>query len=231
MARHSLQIELDLRPPPSWGGARRGAGRKKSPSSGLPHLSRPKLARHQPCHVTLRLRRDLPSLRRPRFVRAFRRSLAKASLRPQFRVAHFSLQGNHAHFIVESSHAVALGRGMMAVGARLARLVNRQAGRIGEVLADRYHLHLLRTPSEVRRALAYVLLNHRHHAAQRGTSAVAGADPASSGAWFSGWKRRAAIARPPPDTPAGVAPPLGWLLNAGWRKHRLIDPAEVPGKR
>ncbi|MCC6129626.1 MAG: hypothetical protein IT186_06825 [Acidobacteria bacterium] len=51
----------------------------------------------------------------------------------------------------------------MAVGSRLARLVNRQADRTGAVLADRHPLHMLRASREVQRALAYVLLNHRHH--------------------------------------------------------------------
>lgn len=162
-------------------------------------------------------------------MRAFRRSLAHATARASFRVVQFSLQKNHAHFLVESSDTAALGRGMMAVGSRLARLVNRDAVRTGPVLSDRYHMHVLRTPLEVRRALAYVLLNHRHHAAQRGVSSSAGPDPASSGPWFDGWTRAASVARPPPDEPSGVAGPRGWLLTAGWRRRGRIDPAEVPG--
>lgn len=37
-------------------------------------------------------------------------------------------------------------------------------GRRGRVLADRYHAHILRTPSEVRNAVRYVRDNHRKHA-------------------------------------------------------------------
>jgi len=74
------------------------------------------------------------------------------SERPGFRLVHYSLQGNHAHLIVEARDAEMLGRGMMAIGSRLARAVNRVAGRSGRVLADRYHARLLRRPKEVRAA-------------------------------------------------------------------------------
>ena len=67
--------------------------------------------------------------------------------------------------IVEAKDRDALGRGMKSIGSRLARAVNRVFKRAGPVLADRYHVRVLRTPREVRNALAYVLLNARRHAA------------------------------------------------------------------
>ena len=102
----------------------------------------------------------------------------------------------------------------------------------GTVLDGRYHLRALHTPLEVHRALRYVLLNHRHHAAQRCRPnhpidrAKAAPDPASSGRWFDGWR----IATAPPNSKdtCEVAPARTWLLHAGWRRHGLIDPAEVP---
>jgi hypothetical protein len=110
-------------------------------------------------------------------------------------LVHYSLLGNHAHLVVEARGESALGRGMMAIGARLARAVNRAMARSGQVLADRYHARLLETPREVRHALRYVLLNARRHAAQAVAKAAAKLpeglriDPASSGRWFDGWKR------------------------------------------
>jgi REP element-mobilizing transposase RayT len=109
-----------------------------------------------PVHVTLRVLPNLPSLREGRFVLEFRRSLAEASERGSFRVTHYSLQGDHAHMIVEAHGKEALARGMMSIGARLARAVNRVGGRSGPVLDGRYHHRSLRSPREVRRALAYV---------------------------------------------------------------------------
>jgi len=114
------------------------------------------------------MRDDVPSLRTVRVVREVERAFAAAGDRKGFRLVHYSLQGNHAHLIVEADDERALGRGMKAIGARLARAVNRVFRRSGPVLADRYHVRALRTPREVRNALAYVLLNARRHAAKAG---------------------------------------------------------------
>jgi hypothetical protein len=49
------------------------------------------------------------------------------------------------------------------------------------MLADRYHARLLRSPSEVRRVVAYVRDNHRKHMASIGRPLAAGyVDPYSS---------------------------------------------------
>jgi hypothetical protein len=133
------------------------------------------------------------------------------------------------HLVVEAAGKEALGRGMKSVGIRLARAVNRVFGRKGPVLFGRYHLRVLKTPREVRHALAYVLLNARGHWKQRtGSAPPVGLDIASSGAWFDGWKRPPPTAAKPKGSPP-VARPRYWLLRVGWRRRGLVDPAEVPG--
>src|SRR4029450_11337981 len=124
-------------------------------------------------------------------VREWRRSLAEASERGSFRVAHYSLQGDHAHLIVEAQGKDALACGMKSIGARLARAVNRVSVRGGPVLDGRYHHRSLRSPREVRRALAYVLLNARRHLAKRRTPESVHLDGASSARWFDGWRPQA----------------------------------------
>ena len=163
-------------------------------------------------------------------VREFRRSLAESSERGAFRVAHYSLQGDHAHLIVEAHGKQALANGMKSIGARLARAVNRVAGRSGAVLDGRYHHRSLRSPREVRRALAYVLLNARRHLAKRrhAPRAATSLDPASSARWFDGWRRKAAAPSPVTRERREVARPRTWLLRLGWRRHGLIDPSELP---
>jgi REP element-mobilizing transposase RayT len=182
-----------------------------------------------PCHVTLKVRTGLPSLRSARFVREFERSLRAAYERGRFRVAHYVVQPDHVHAIVEAASREDLASGMKSLGARVARAVNRVFRLHGRVLADRYHLHILRTPREVRNALAYVLLNARRHAAKLGrrVSTALRIDPASSGRWFDGW-------RVPPSTRARCDPPAvatarTWLLAVGWRRRGVIDLSEVPG--
>jgi hypothetical protein len=147
------------------------------------------------------------------------------------RVAHYSLQGDHAHLIVEAHGKEALGRGMMSIGARLARAVNRVGRRSGPVLDGRYHHRSLRSSREVRRALAYVLNARRHLAKSRGVSrsATAHLDGASSARWFDGWRPEAASRIQVSSGTSEVARPRTWLLRVGWRRHGLVDPREVPG--
>ena len=186
-----------------------------------------------PIHVTLRVRPGVPSLRGGALVREWRHSLAEASERGSFRVTHYSLQGDHAHLIVEAHGKEALARGMMSIGARLARAVNRVGRRSGPVLDGRYHHRSLRSPREVRRALAYVLLNARRHLAKsRGVSrsATAHLDGASSARWFDGWRPEVESRIQNSGGASEVARPRTWLLRLGWRRHGLVDPSEVPGE-
>ena len=182
--------------------------------------------------VRLRVLDDVPGLRCAQFVREFRKTLRKGARRHGFRVVHYSIQDDHAHFLVEAQGKVCLANGMKSLGARFARCVNRVFDRAGRVLADRFHHVVKRTPTEVRRALAYVLLNVRKHFWQRRRrKPPVVLDGASSGLWFDGWKGRA----PPagryadPRRACEVAPARSWLLAKGWRRIGLIDPAEVPG--
>ena len=228
MARRLRQLELDLTGPARWGGRRVGAGRKPGPNARNAHRPRAPLAARFPCHVTLKVRRGLPSLRTVKLVRELERSLTAACERGRFRLVHYSVQHDHLHALVEATSARDLACGMKSIGSRLGRAVNRVFRRRGRVLSDRFHLHVLRTPREVRHALAYVLMNARRHLAKLGRPMprVARMDPASSGGWFDGWRTAGAALdeRPPP-----VATPHTWLLRIGWRRHGLLDLAEIPG--
>jgi REP element-mobilizing transposase RayT len=223
--RSSRQLALDLRAKPTWGGRRDGAGRKRGANPRDPHRAHAPLDARHPCHVTWRVRREIPSLRSRRFVRAFERSMRIACDRGRFRVVHYSVQRDHVHLIVEASSSHDLACGMKSVGARIARAVHRVFGRSGAVLADRFHRHVLRTPREVRNAIAYVLCNARKHAQALGLRVSAAVDPASSGRWFAGWRRPVAAASDPP----AIAQPRSWLLRIGWRRHGLVSAVETPG--
>ncbi len=195
-------------------------------------MRRPPVPQGCPSHVTLRLRSETPGLRNRRFLRELRPSLRRGCERRGFRVVHYSVQRNHLHLIVESAGKEALGRGMKAISARVARAAQRAFGLSGSVLHGRYHLRILRTPREVRHALAYVLLNARKHWRERhGATPPIGLDAASSGRWFDGWRRVPGSREPPPDVleEPDVAPSRTWLLSVGWRRHGLVDPAELPG--
>lgn len=222
--RQPEQLALPLAKP-TWGGRRKGAGRKRGDNAGTPHKARPRHKRHQPVHVTLRLLAGLPSLRRADVFPVVKRALAAGSEREGFALVHYSVQSNHLHLIVEADDSRALSGGVAGLAIRVARRLNAHLARRGRVFAGRFHAHALKTPREVRNALAYVLLNHRHHRASR-RGGDAAFDPCSSSACFDGWAHA-----PPRCTPddAGVCAPTTWLLAKGWRRHRLLRPTETPG--
>lgn len=208
------QLEFALAPRHGWGGGRPRAGRKPGPHPRIAHSMRPALAPRFPCHVTLRVRRDVGSLRSAYVLREVERSWRRACDRGRFRLVHYSIQPDHVHMIVEAASSRDLACGVKSVAARLARAANRALGREGPVLADRYHARVLRSPLEVRNAIAYVLLNARRHAWK-------------SGRWFAGWVLLLRRAQDPPV----VASPRTWLLGLGWRQHGLLRLDEIPGYR
>jgi len=170
-------------------------------------------------HLTVRCMAGLPSLRSMEVLPAVVRALSAAQ-RDDFRVVHFSVQDNHVHLLVEADDTHALGAGARGLGIRLARAVNKASGRRGRVLDDRYHTRPLRTPREVRFALAYVLFNFKKHQVRVPTRL----DPCSSAPWCDGFRARPAAAL----EGAPVVAPRTWLVRVGWRRHGLLSPDEHP---
>ncbi len=187
-------------------------------------------------------------IRGPGYLRGFRvypgvrQALCAARERLGARIVHFSVQSDHLHLLVEARDQIALGRAMKGFGVRVARRLNRLAGRTGRVIAERFHARYLRTPSEVRRALVYVLQNGAKHGQgdARQARGLPWVDPFCSAAFFSGWNDRCRRWIPPRDAPdhplhrwgsadTPVAAPRSWLLRRGWlRAGGPIDVAEQP---
>jgi|SRR5688572_27548247 len=225
--RASLQGELPLR---GRGGRRTNSGRKRLASSGVPHRPRPAHKPRNPVHVTLRTVWKVGSLRAKRPFKLIREAIrAVATAREDFRIVHFSVQGNHLHLLVEAEDERSLGRGMQGLAIRIARAINRLLRRRGPVFTDRYHRRDLTTRRETRHCLAYVLQNFRKHAMQRGERCRPGwIDDCSSSPWFRHWARPPATPLSKEDPP--VATPETWMLREGWQLHGLIDPDEVPSR-
>jgi REP element-mobilizing transposase RayT len=218
-ARRWKQRELDsLR----HGGRREKAGRKKG--RRVSRTARPALSRHHPVHCTLRVRDDAPRLRRVNAWAVLRAVFRRGKDRFGFRLVHFSVQTNHLHLLCEAEDKRSLARGMQGLAIRVARHMNRLAGRRGKLFADRYHAEILGSPTRVRRALVYVLHNGAHHNPE-----LAGAiDVYSSAPYFNGWRRRIRL-RFVDDGPPPVVPARTWLLTTGWlRAGGPIDHDEVP---
>lgn len=223
--RPSAQLSLATRGT-GRGGWRAGAGRKPRPEhERRGHVPRPTITPRYPVHVTLRVRPGVPTLRRGRIVRALRSCFVAGKDRFGFRLAHFSIQSNHLHLIVEADDARALSRGMQGLCIRIARRINGLLGRTGKVFTERYHVHVLRTPTETRRALVYVFGNGRKHLRASDPDWV---DEASSAVWFQGWRFSVQDMRLETEE-SPVLSPRGWLLREGWKQAGgPIGPGEAP---
>ena len=240
MSPRPAQLALALQQPRTWGGRRKNAGRKPSrPGTWVPHTARPWHDANHPVHVTLRVKRGIPSLRGYKLAGVIGAGLRRAATSPwtrqverrrTFRVVHFSIQPNHLHLIVEATSKQALARGLQGLASGLARRVNRKLGRKGSLFSDRYHAHALATPTEVRHAIVYVVKNYEKHPVaipDRGTEPQDGIDPLSSARWFTGWRDPP----PAPSAPPPVASPTTWLARCGWKKRGLLRRDERPAQR
>jgi REP element-mobilizing transposase RayT len=224
------------------GGKRRGAGRKPDGArAGERHGARPEFKPHHALHVVMRVAPEVGSLRRRKMYKAVREATITAALRERFRIVHVSLQRNHVHMLVEAEHRAALARGMQGFQISAARHINIALGdgvrrRRGKVFADRYHVEVIRTPTQARHAIRYVLSNFRKHGEDRdGLSSTWLVDPFSTGILFPDWQELQDQAWMWPIRatydPLVVRRPQGWLLREGWKRGGgPISARDVPSK-
>ncbi len=180
-----------------------------------------------PLHLTMRVA-GVPSLRSQQCMKVMRTAFRAGKERFGFRLVHYAVQSNHLHLIVEANDKRALSSGARGLAIRIAMGLNDLLGRTGKVFTERYHAVPLASPRQIRRALAYVLLQERRHAAGRRRALTTTLDRCSSAPGFDGFKNVAPRAGPWSET---VVEAGTWLLATGWRRHGAIDPREIPGAR
>ena len=198
------------------GGPRKGAGRKpKGRVAGVSHAKRAAVPVSYPVHITIKLRKGLPSLRTWGAYAVLRDCLAAACGRKGLRLVHYSVQSNHIHLICEATGRPSISRGMQGLCIRIAKRFNAYWGRKGQVFADRYHEVVLRSPRQVRNALCYVL----HNAKKHGLKLTHALDPFSSAPWFDAWKEKVTIkGLDAIEDPTAEA--RSYLLSVGWKRAR-----------
>ncbi len=159
MRRKSKQLPLKYH---GHGGAREGAGRKKNPNSGVPHVKRPSIQEKHPMHITVRLSDRVVSLRSKEAFRVFQNAV-KASRSFGLRVLQYAVLGNHFHLLVEAPDSKSLTRAMKCLNVRLALGLKKLSSLSQPVLKHRFDLKILKTPTQIRNALVYVLANASKH--------------------------------------------------------------------
>jgi REP element-mobilizing transposase RayT len=219
------------------GGKRKGAGRKpKSGRSGTSHVARPKIKASVPMHVTIRLERDIGTLRRPLMYKALLQATIVAAKHADMRIIHMSIQKDHLHLILEADNHEALTRGMKSFLGSAAKRINacivvdgkRRRGRVFE----RFHLELITNPHQAQRTLSYVLNNWRKHQECFDREAQHWMiDPYSSANLFDGWLEREQIKPWSGYVSLRVQPPTSWLLYEGWKKYGPISCFDIPSSQ
>jgi REP element-mobilizing transposase RayT len=214
----------------TWGGKRRGAGRKRvAARPQVPHRVRERVNPRHPILVTTRVMPDVARLRTDAMYGAIREAVARATkwlYEPEpFRIVHASVQGNHLHLLVEAGSNEALTRGMKGFLVSCAKRLNTIAGRKGRVFADRFHSSMLATPRQVRNALVYVLANFRKHGDARSGERL---DRYSSAFALPDWWSSETIVLRDVPLLLPVALPRTWLLAEGWRRAGPISPWARP---
>jgi REP element-mobilizing transposase RayT len=233
------------------GGKRAGAGRKpKGARAGESHGARPKFKPYHGLHVVMRVVPEVRSLRRRKMYQAIREATIAAARSERLRIVHVSLQRSHVHLIVEAENAEMLARGKQGFAISAARHVNRVLGegegegesqgerrRRGKVFAGRYHVEVIKSPTQARHTLAYVMNNWRKHGEDReGLPSTWLVDPFSSAVAFPDWlelqgqpwmwKMRETY------DPLVVFRPRTWLLAEGWKRAGgPISAHDVPSRR
>jgi len=194
---------------PQRGGKRKGAGRKRAVGRRArgSHKARPHFDRPAAVLVTLRVADYVWNLRSARSFRLFEQCLADALGRFGLRIIQFAVMGNHVHLIVEADSSESLSRGIQGLSIRIAKALNRLMDRSGTVFSDHFHSRILKTPTELVTAIAYVLDNHAHHFGGTATR-----------------DRFSSAALPSDRCERILAQPRTWLLRAGWRRAHRVPP-------
>jgi REP element-mobilizing transposase RayT len=205
-----------------WGGIRRDAGRPNQ-SGEVGHSKRPRVKGSTPLHVTWRLREKSVNLRCEEVAAVFEKS-ALGAKKFGLRILHFAILANHLHMMVEAADNSDLASGLRSFVIRFVKGVRQILQGRGPLFAGRYHLHVLKTPTEVKRALTYILQNFAKH-----SKLLWHLDKYSSAPHFGEWRALLgrnvgpllAEAARVHELPKYLSGPRSWLAREGWRRGRI----------
>jgi putative transposase len=215
--------QLEFQKVNGWGGKRRGAGRPNR-SGTVSHMKRDKVDFKKPLSLTMKVKRGVPSLRQRMFLKGFKQSIQGAR-DYGLHVVHYSLLHNHIHVIIEAKNNKALGAGIRSLAGRFGKFIRKNSEKRlkGSVFTGRYHMRALKTPTEMKNALEYVLLNQAKH-----SNRIEHMDHYSSADQFTEWQKllgkrfKNLIQDEVEDLAASpdlyLSPPRSWLCRQGWMR-------------
>ena len=140
------------------GGFRPGAGRPRKHSKGVSHSKREKVTPHTPLHINFKYTTFIQTAH---ILKSFEIACYNA-LNFEFEVCYYSIQSNHIHLIAEARNTDALISGMRSITNTLVKRIGK-----GSIQMERYHLHVLKNPTETKNAIQYVLDNDVRHTGKK----------------------------------------------------------------
>lgn len=151
------QLELSM----GHGGYRANSGRKRKQSAGVSHRKREVVNYQKPLHINFKYK---TTIRNKTCLKLLKRAILNGRNKG-LKVIQFSLQHNHVHLIVEAATNEILTSGMRSITVTMAMGL-----KAGKVQLERYHLHVLKSLTETKNAVLYVLFNKQKH--EKGTSST-----------------------------------------------------------
>jgi REP element-mobilizing transposase RayT len=147
----------------------KGAGRPILPAhkrKSIAHRTREDIPSQSPVHVTIKINKQIVyTLRNKILFKKISRAIMKARARG-LRVIHFSVQRDHIHFLLEAKDKILLGKSMQAMMISLAKSLKfASKTSLKKIFKDRYHVHILKTLTEIKNAKLYILGNALKHGA------------------------------------------------------------------
>lgn len=140
----------------------KGAGRPAKHDRGIRHIARDEFKRLTVLHLTVKIDRTKAGLKNKQTLKLLWHAIKKARLKG-LKIVHYTLEFDHVHLLVEADNKAVLGTGMQSFGITLSKGINKLKGLKGQVFKTRYHFRKLRTPTEVKKVIHYILGNSIKH--------------------------------------------------------------------
>ncbi|MFA6236406.1 MAG: transposase [Bacteriovorax sp.] len=138
----------------------KNAGRPTIHDKGIRHIRREEITRPRPLHLTIKLIRA--DIQNKTILKALRHAILRSRLQG-LKIIHYSLEHDHIHLYAESENNNILAKAMKALGVSLVKKINKHFNSRGTCYKTRYHLRILRSASEVKNVINYILRNGIKH--------------------------------------------------------------------
>ena len=138
----------------------KNAGRPALFDRGIRHTKREEITRNSPLHLTIKLIRA--DVQNKTILKALRHAIWRARLQG-LSIIHYSLEHDHIHLYAEANDNLVLAKSMKALGGSLVKKINFYFKTKGRCYKTRYHLRILRSATEVKNVINYILKNGIKH--------------------------------------------------------------------